>query len=88
MLSQARKYILNRRTWRFFYSVFYGSLRRAFFISAPRLVHITSDSATQKVSAGAFDGVFFYGPLVAIFIDRRKSMSEPLSGSGTAAALG
>jgi len=50
-----------------------GSLRRAFFISAPRPAHITSDNTTQKVSAGAFDGVlFFYGPTVALFYLQEK----------------
>ncbi len=41
------------------------------------------------MGAGVFDGVFFGGPLVALFyLQEKKGMSEPLSGSGTAAALG
>lgn len=34
--------------------------------------HIRAIAPTnQKSSAGAFDGVFFYGPLAALFIYRR-----------------
>ena len=41
------------------------------------------------MGAGVFDGVFFGGPLVALFyLQEKKGMSEPLSGSGTAAAFG
>ncbi|WP_236494554.1 hypothetical protein, partial [Escherichia coli] len=69
--------LTNRRIWRFFLfriPFLYGSLRRAFFISAPRPAHITSDNTTQKASAGAFDGVlFFTGRWWPFFIYRRKS---------------
>ncbi|HFO9260462.1 TPA: hypothetical protein ACHK44_005420, partial [Escherichia coli] len=50
----------------------YGSLRRAFFISAPRPAYIASDNTTQKASAGVFDGVFFTGRWWPFFIYRRK----------------
>ncbi|WP_249819306.1 hypothetical protein [Escherichia coli] len=73
VLSKTWKFILTAVPGGFFYSVFYGPLSRAFFISAPRSAHITSDNTTQKASAGAFDGVlFFTGRWWPFFIYRRK----------------
>ncbi|EHI0508814.1 TPA: hypothetical protein J8125_001664 [Escherichia coli] len=40
----------------------------------PRRFRRTSNNATQKVSAGAFGGVFFYGPLVALFYLQEKKV--------------
>ncbi|EPE6245334.1 hypothetical protein ACSKUD_003765, partial [Escherichia coli] len=53
VLSKTWKYILNRRTRRFFLFIFSWLATAGLFISSPHPAHITSNNAAQKASAGA-----------------------------------
>ncbi|EJW9339600.1 hypothetical protein OC481_004747 [Escherichia coli] len=72
VLSKTWKYILNRRTRRFFLFIFFMARYGGLFLF-PRHARGISNNTTQKVSAGAFDGVFFTGRWWPFFIYRRKT---------------